>query len=317
LRVLIRIISELWSTVNFANRFIRGFRKAPFPQSPLIVSVGNIQAGGTGKTPFTAWLSDSYIRRGFSVAIVSRGVGRDDAGLVRVASPHQKIEVSRFGDEAVLQRMLSNEIWIGVGSDRLKVIDALFDNGFSKDKSVILLDDAFQNCSLPPHVRVVLLSDYHRDQVVYRDFDSQARLADMRILTRSNSNHRWSTDQWDAQISWILKFSQEITHNKFIAVTGIADPLNFKSKLLELGIHLVSFYSFPDHHRYSLSEVENLEAKAKDAGLMILTTGKDWVKISEFPVNHSLWLYAEPELSWVSDSGSRGEAFCRKQLFLD
>ena len=119
--------------------------------STPVISVGNITAGGTGKTPMTMHLAEEAKARGLKPGIVSRGYGRKSRGLQIVHDGREfKGTVEHCGDEPFLMASLLKDVPVVVSENRIEGTEKLIQDF---DVDLIILDDAFQ----------------HRK--IYRDFD--------------------------------------------------------------------------------------------------------------------------------------------------
>ena len=117
----------------------------------LVVSVGNIEAGGTGKTPFTMALADGLFQRGRKVSIITRGYKGTLKGPVLVEHHHLSEEV---GDEALLMSRLM-KVPVVKSPDRVK--GALFARAYLGSE-IVVLDDGFQHRRLHRDLDIVLVS---------------------------------------------------------------------------------------------------------------------------------------------------------------
>jgi tetraacyldisaccharide 4'-kinase len=127
---------------------------------PVVVSVGNIEAGGTGKTPFTMALAEELLRRGRRVAIVTRGYRGKLRGPLLVGPEHSSRDV---GDEALLMARLTG-IPVIKSPDRVK--GALFARA-CLGSEIIVLDDGFQHRRLHRDLDIVLVSrDLAREKLL-------------------------------------------------------------------------------------------------------------------------------------------------------
>ena len=142
---------------------IRGYRYGLFPSRRLpcrVVSVGNITAGGTGKTPMTIWLARNLQQAGFRVAVVSRGYGGDAQKTGGIVSDggHIRMGPTAAGDEPFMMARSLPDVPVLVGGDRYRSgMTAL--RRFQPD--FILMDDGFQHLKLKRDLDLVLLDSRH------------------------------------------------------------------------------------------------------------------------------------------------------------
>jgi len=233
----------LWRGVNRVRRALyrRGVLKATKLDKPVI-SVGNIAAGGAGKTPCVIAIARALAARGLRVAVLTRGYGR--AGGSGVVT---SLDAAKFGDEPVLIKKSAPNVDVIVGSNRIR-------NSYLIDTNVYLLDDGFQHLQLERDVDVVIDVPSAR---VYREGRSALRHADFVIPRR-------------------LRLSVPPVTRAF-AFAGLADNDQFFAALRAAGVTLTGTRSFPDHHRYTAADLA--EIRAATQGEPILTTEKDAVKL--------------------------------------
>lgn len=242
---------------------------------PVIV-VGNITAGGTGKTPVVIWLVDALRRRGFSPGIVSRGYGGTSSGTsMRVDSDSDAAVV---GDEPVLLSR-RGKCPVAVDSDRLRAASMLVEDGVD----VIVSDDGLQ------HLRL------HRDFEICV-VDGVRGLGNERLLPAGplrESKHRLaSVDQvlanggdTEGALRFDLKAVEACRLNGSLvrplpgfkgvtvhAVAGIGHPQRFFDMLRTFGIQVIE-HSFKDHAALSARDLEFGD------GFDVLMTEKDAVKL--------------------------------------
>ncbi len=257
-------------------------RGAPERATPIpVISVGNLTAGGTGKTPVVRWLGDWLRRAGVRPAVVTRGYGSDELALYR----------RWFGAGAVFS-----------GRDRVGSVRAAADLGFA----LALVDDGFQHRRLGRALDLLLVAveDPVRARLMprgpYREPPSAASRATHILLTRRGP----PTGQrraWRKRMSRLapgvpvmdLDLVMGGWHNlreqptnppgtEVLATCSVARPRYFLQGLERLlpdaAIELVAH---ADHHRYSRRDVSALLGRIGDRTLVC--TEKDAVKLSAFP----------------------------------
>jgi tetraacyldisaccharide 4'-kinase len=264
------------------------YRAGVFPSYrvpvPVIV-VGNITAGGTGKTPLVLWLCDFLRAHGYTPGIVSRGYGgRGHTTAVREnASP----EVA--GDEPVLLAQRSRcPVWIG--RDRVAAARALI--ATNPGCNVIVSDDGLQHYRLQRDVEIAVI-DGSRGTGNGLPLpagplrESTARLANVdAVVVTGNSV---PPDAGAATFAMTLEgngfrnllnpaFHQEAGafHGKRVhAIAGIGNPMRFFDHLQALGLSFAA-HAFPDHYAYSQADLDFRDADA------IIMTEKDAIKCLRF-----------------------------------
>lgn len=253
--ILLKPFELLWRGVNRLQRTLyrRGIRKSRRLPRPVI-SVGNLAAGGAGKTPAVIAIARALTERGLTVAVLTRGHGRTggEAGLVT------SLDATRFGDEPVLIKSKLQNVHVIVGSKRYdNAIRFLADN----DCDLFILDDGFQHLKLARDLDVVI--DAGRG--VMRE--GRSALADAGLVIQRNLR---------------LVVPQELSGRRIFAFAGLADNDQFFTALRENGLNVVATSGFRDHHRYTAADIEAIKKAALDAGAeAVVTTEKDKVKIDD------------------------------------
>jgi tetraacyldisaccharide 4'-kinase len=248
--IILKLIELLWGGVNRAYRALhrRGILKGKRLPRPVI-SVGNLAAGGAGKTPAVITISRYLIKRGFRVAVLTRGYGRSG----NVSGLLTSLDAARFGDEPVLIKTKLKNVDVIVGSKRYEnAIQFLSQN----DCDLFVLDDGFQHLQLARDVDVVI------DAGVGVMREGRSALADADFVIRRN-----------------LRMTIPENIGRIFAFAGLADNEQFFDSLRNLGLSVAGTMSFRDHHRYTTADLAAIKKAAGDA--TIVTTEKDAVKIDD------------------------------------
>jgi tetraacyldisaccharide 4'-kinase len=285
----------LWMREKRLGTTAEPVRRLRFP----VISIGNLSTGGTGKTPLTIALAKALTSRGFSVDVLSRGYRRQSKLPARVAIEGPAEE---YGDEPLL---IAREAGVPVyvapqryDAGLLAEGDATAISAFQTDaKTVVhLLDDGFQHRQLARDVDIVLLNrqDWHDSLLPAGNLREPIKAigrATAVAIPAGDSDFESELKTWGYQGQvWRLRRKMEVPpiDDPASAFCGIARPDQFFAGLESSGLQLAARTAFPDHHRYSSSDVERLLAKAASAGAAaIITTEKDQVRLgklaSSFP----------------------------------
>ncbi|MEO5339014.1 MAG: tetraacyldisaccharide 4'-kinase [Magnetococcus sp. MYC-9] len=300
----------------YHRRILPSYR-APCP----VISVGNLSAGGTGKTPMVLWLARQLAPWQAGLAIVSRGYGAsappDDEhpGITQVADANgPRLGPAEAGDEALLLAHNLPGVTILTGADRARLIRHAVDCCGSR---LILMDDGFQHLRVQRDLNVLLMDA--RQPLgngallpggILRESPQAMRRADVIILTRCESPelfaqarqrltpHAPQTPFLHAEhrpTAWLrlgetaplpLSALQRVP---VLAFCGIARPDSFAQTLARLQVHTTGLVTLTDHAAFGRPVMARLirQARARQAQAMVCTE-KDAVKI--LPV----WLEAEP-----------------------
>lgn len=269
-----------------------------------VISVGNIAAGGTGKTPIVDFLVKYLASKDRKVGIVSRGYGGDFKGVSALVSDGRSrlLNATQAGDEPVLLARRNPGVPVAIAAKRINGIRLLIDRC---QVDCVVLDDAFQHRSVARDIDIVLLDGKHPSGnghmlpagILREPFSSILR-ADLVVLTRCNFDSPESiplpikalkckhelSDEANRLDGGTLSFDG-LRNKKVFAFAGIAEPEAFFSGLRDSGIELIGTFSFPDHVEYSNTRLATLVSAAGKADLL-LTTEKDAVKIdpSRLPI---------------------------------
>jgi tetraacyldisaccharide 4'-kinase len=253
--ILLKPLELLWRCVNRVRRALyrRGILKSRRLPRPVI-SVGNLAAGGSGKTPAVITIARYLEKRGFRVAVLTRGYGR--AG--NVAGVVTSLDAAIFGDEPVLLKSKLKNVDVIVGSKRYQNA-MLFLNANECD--VFILDDGFQHLQLARDVDIVI----DAANGIMREGRSALADADFVIPRRLR-----------------LTVPDELTGRRVYAFAGLAGNEQFFASLRANGLNVVGTRSFRDHHRYTAADIASIKAEAKSANAdAVVTTEKDAVKIDD------------------------------------
>ena len=272
-----------------------------------VISVGNITAGGTGKTPAVIYLSQIFKKRNYKVAVLSRGYGRKTAGTQLVTAGKDKvIDWRNFGDEPTLISQKLEDIPIVVDQNRHRGAMYLIEK-FNPD--IIIMDDAFQHRSIERDLDLVLLnsqapiSDYRLiPHGLLREPIRHLKRADAIILTKFNLGKPEQKLISKVKKSNLPVFYSTIIHNHFfsinnetfkprnntraLAVSGIADPRSFYESLQRTNIMMIDKIAYFDHYEFQQSDIENLKKALIDNDAeIVVTTEKDMIRLKNLDLN--------------------------------
>jgi tetraacyldisaccharide 4'-kinase len=245
-----------------------------------VVSVGNLSAGGSGKTPFVMLLGELLKARGIKFDVLSRGYGRKSRG-VRLVDPAGLPQ--EFGDEPLLiARKL--QVPVIVGEDR-------YDAGlFAESKfgpQLHLLDDGFQHRALARDFDIVLVTPQDAgDRLLpegrLREPLRSLRRADAVVLASGASAESFPVE---GKLVWRVRrgIVPENVPPRPVVFCGIARPQNFVLQLRAANIEPVAEAFYRDHHPYIENDIrELLELKQRSEAGGFVTTEKDAVNLGGY-----------------------------------
>jgi len=265
------------------------------PSALPTISVGNLTVGGTGKTPFSAWLA-SELRRRAKPAIALRGYG---------------------GDEGDVHRRLNPGIPVIENANRAAAVRDAKEQG----ADLVILDDAFQHRRIARNADVVLLS---AEQLLrprrtlpagpWREKLPAAARADLLVVTRKSASPADAARAVDEVREAIPNVPIAVVHlmparlenlsdtetmplerlrgTPVLAIAAIGEPDLFKLQLQELGAR-VTLEAFEDHHAFAPREISKAAARVTPDGLAVCTL-KDAVKLAgRWPGPSRLWYVSQ------------------------
>jgi tetraacyldisaccharide 4'-kinase len=267
----------------------------------MVVVVGNLSAGGTGKSPMTEYLI-RQLQVKYSLATLSRGYKRKTKGFL-IAEAHTSAD--EIGDEPYQMYLKYGDMAkIAVGEERsIAIPNILLEH---PETQVIIMDDGYQHRTVTPDFSIVLTEyknlfteDHLLPWGMLREAKKGVRrahaivvtkcpdqLLDKKITETTNKIHRYSGYDMPIFYSRIkygttLSLSESDTlPTRVIAFSGLANSDHF-CDYVNKQYHLVEMISFQDHHDYTAEDIAYLVGKASEAGADLITTEKDMVKFKD------------------------------------
>ena len=251
--------------------------RAPVP----VVVVGNITAGGNGKTPVVIWLVEQLKKQGYKPGVVSRGYGAKAPNyplLVAESTP-----TTHCGDEPKLIQQRTH-VPVAVSPVRSEAVKALLPQGVD----IIITDDGLQHYALQRDIEFAIVDGVRRfgnEQLLPLGplREKPSRLNDVDFIITNGGSPRSS------EIGMHLVPNEAVnlvtgervkvnTLERLVAFAGIGHPPRFFNTLTQLGAQLVETKGFADHQAFQEQELDSLS----QLGLNIIMTEKDAVKCQEF-----------------------------------
>ena len=249
-----------------------------------VVVVGNIVAGGSGKTPLLISLCEYARKKGFTPGVVSRGYGGSFTGLKQVASTDNAASV---GDESLMIHQKTN-VPVVVGSDRVAAIRFLLE---TSSCNVVFSDDGMQHYRMNRDFEIAVVDASRQfgngfslpagplrepvsrlsevDLIVYNTTGSDS--AEQISYSLQFSNVKSLTGDEEQPLS---SFQQKTVH----VAAGIGNPLKFFNQLREKGLKVVE-HAFSDHHQYKLADFSGWQKEC------IIMTEKDAIKCRDLSLS--------------------------------
>lgn len=318
LKFWLRIFSWIFKFAVLCRNWIfdQGWLRRYYPPVPMVISVGNIVAGGTGKTPVTLMLANEFYNE-FHLAILSHGyrsqAERLPSPVVLSKGGGPILSAQYCGDEPYLISQNLPKAWVIVGKDRHKASNIAARAG----AQIILLDDGMQHRRLARDVEIVVMDlldpfgqGFFLPRGLLRDSVSSLGRADLIILNHVYDRERFAKIKGLLQryskapvVGAKMEVAQILDHqnnvigslkNRPVGIfCGIAHPEYFQHTVHTLGAQIVDSYFLPDHSSFEPDALMRFaENAAKKGAEFIICTEKDRVKLEQ-PLVSSL------SVAWV------------------
>ena len=276
-----------------------------------VVAVGNITAGGTGKTPMVVFLFDLLKKSGRKPAVLLRGYKGEQKGPAVVPVDGDSSENAQsYGDEAAMYAALP--ALVGVGGDRIKSAELVLERDGGVD--VFLADDAFQHRRLHRDLNILLVDATRPQSELHclpqgrgREAWPNIRRADLIFLTKCNLADAGNILNFEKKIGEItsapvipMNFFLEapvaffdrkrtqpvdkLKNARSVLLSGLGNPQAFEQSVtVDYGVKVIRHFIFPDHHRFSLSEIGDVIEFCLDSEISsVFVSEKDAVRLPRF-----------------------------------
>ncbi len=272
--------SKILSPLGFLYGFMTQLRlklKSPHKVSIPVVCIGNITAGGTGKTPVSISIAKLLATEMYHPFFVSRGYG---GKLQDVIVNNKKHTAKDVGDEPLL---LSKQAPVVVNANRYAAAQKAVEQG----ADIIIMDDGFQNPSLHKDLSFLVFDGNYgigNGKIIpsgplRETLENGIKRADAIIILGKDKHDLAKRCGLPAFFGHTEAVQTTINNQDVVAFAGIGHPQKFYHTLKQQGFNVVKTIDFPDHHFYTREELENIINEAKKLNAQIYTTSKDFVKI--------------------------------------
>ena len=256
------------------------------------VCVGNLQAGGTGKTPATIWVAKQLKSLGYSPIILIRGY----KGSIKKSVVVDRYDAYTYGDEAILHAQQFPTI---VGKNRVE--SALLALAVAGDKKVLVLDDGLQHYELLKDFSIVCQKSrrFESDQMLPAGRLRQIPHTNINaILSQINDAGYQSVESWKGIPEFTFERKTILvsgSKEQGLVVCGVANPDDCLYQIQKAGGFVGDELKFRDHYRYSAADLARIEKASKKYEYRVHCTAKDAVKLARLikaensPVRLSVW----------------------------
>jgi tetraacyldisaccharide 4'-kinase len=244
-----------------------------------VVCVGNLTAGGSGKTPIAIAIARALIERRKRVFILTRGYGGRMHGPAVVDVAHDTFEET--GDEALLLAAAAPVIVSRDRADGARLAEA-------ERADVIVMDDGHQNFALTKDLSIVVVdaqTGFGNGRILpagpLREAvqDGLAR-ADAVVLVGDGAPDLKGFSGPVLRARLVPVDAPGVAGQRVLAFAGIGRPEKFFATLRSLGASIVEKRAYEDHHAYTAAEFARLRARAKTLNASLVTTEKDFVRLT-------------------------------------
>jgi tetraacyldisaccharide 4'-kinase len=257
----------------------REARAKPFRPKARVLCVGNLTAGGSGKTPVAIAISHILATAGHKITFLSRGYGGRLRGPLEIDPVHHS--ATDVGDEPLLLAAHGTTIVARDRTEGAALADAM-------GADVILMDDGFQNFQIAKDLALVAIdaaTGFGNGRVIpagpLREPVAQGLArADAIVLIGDGTPPLPPFGGPILRAHIIPTAPQALRGHCVVAFAGIGRPEKFFEMLQALGAQVVAAQSFADHHQFSIGELSGLRQAARAAGALLVTTEKDFARLA-------------------------------------
>ncbi len=269
-----------------------------------IISIGNLNVGGTGKSPHTSFIA-GFLKDYIHVAVLSRGYKRKTKGFHYVEVQHT---VEDVGDEPLQLKLRQQDVIVAVNESRIQGVMRLI--GDNPDLQTILMDDAYQHLAITPNLNILLTefsNPYTNDFLLpfgkLRESASGYERADIIIVTKCPeilnegnrlewtqklkplpkqrlyfSYYKYGKPYYLFNSDYVYSLTEELEILVFCAIANT----EYLEQYLETVVGKAKILQFPDHHYFTNAELGSLKVRFEQmeaSQKIILTTEKDAMRL--------------------------------------
>ena len=294
--------SYIYMFTAWLNRF--RYTRNLFPRrefNAVIVSIGNIEVGGVGKTPVTVRLASTLADMGLRTAVIARNLAGKKHPPVAVRPGHSSGGVPLSDEPVFLGRALGRKCHVYAGPDKTEAVERAIRE---MKPEIIIVDDGFQHHKLKRDIDVVVLNADHpfgqggvlptgtlrespgslagADYLWINGVTSKAQLS---LAKRLIASRNWKAPFISSSVVPEKPVRPDGTRDrigKVVGFCGIGKPQGFRHTLEKTGFKVLKFHIYPDHWNYRPEDLEKLsESLSKSGADYLITTEKDAARLGE------------------------------------
>jgi tetraacyldisaccharide 4'-kinase len=263
---------------------VRKFLSRSVHKNIFSIRIGNITAGGTGKTEMAKLIGYYFQEKGIRFCFLSSGYGRSSSGLIKIEKG-SNVNPFFVGDEVAILSIYGD---VFVSDNRKNALMNMF--GYD----VVIMDDGLQDYSIEANLNILLIDADHGtgNGMILPSGPMRCMTTDLpkidALVQTSTSDGKLTQDVLQIKdkigidnvfMTQVFSKSRPIK-DKYIAFCGLGLNQKFLTSLVENGYNVIDFIEFPDHYPYKESDIKNILEAHQDFG--IITTKKDYLKIKNF-----------------------------------
>ena len=275
---LIAFLLLPFSLIYLALHLFNQLVKKPKKLDKKVICIGNLVAGGAGKTPIALALGQILNQMQVDFAYLSKGYGANLKEFTKVENQSAK----EVGDEPLLLKEVADSF----------ICQNRFEGAKQICKKLIIMDDGFQNNSLFKDLNILVIDGKYAfgngflipsgpvREPVYLGF----KKADLIIIIgedKNNIKEKYCQNKPVIFANIKVKNAQKFTKKPVLAFCGIGRPQKFFDILEQNKVKISIKLPFADHHFFENSQIERILQLAEEKNLQIVTTKKDWVRIDQ------------------------------------
>lgn len=297
----LELLSYLYCIIICFKNFLFDHKLVkPYKTKSKVISIGNLTVGGTGKTPLVISLARYLSEKGYTVGIVTRSYKAGSKENFCLYEGNMSYDPSRYGDEPVLIKKKLGAIPVMAGRNKTELAEELekifapefiiIDDGFSHrgiERNLDILtvdgDNGFGNSYLLPRgpLREPLFSISRADAIVLKTTGGVNEFNTFRDKIKANIPIFYGKIKINS-IRHVLNDSEltDGSQRKFIAFSGIGNPLSFIQLLMINNLKPLKFIEFEDHTIYDIKKINQIVNSALTVNAEVaICTEKDAIKL--------------------------------------
>lgn len=291
---------DFWKTKNILSYFLLPLsllynlsykcryllNKIPYKSKIPVICIGNIVAGGAGKTPVAIAISKLLKKKHKTFCFLTKGYNGISSGVVKVNNDiHLAKEV---GDEPLLLA-LHGDVYVS----RDRVLGLTYINNLEKKYDFIIVDDGLQNPTFHKDLPILVINGRYGfgNNMLFpagplRESFEQVkdRVKRIVIIDKDKCGIKKLCEKYNKKYIFgenRINLLEDYYKYKFVAFAGLGNPQKFFDTLDECNIITAKKLPFPDHYLYTNYDLANLNKMTENGKFRLITTHKDWVRLNE------------------------------------